>query len=177
MAGSDIRSAHLQTSGYVFKGRARVRALDVVGLSGADGTLEIWDTDEAPVDTGTYNRSGTTVTVTDTDHGLRTGDRVGISFETGTGGCGTNGNYPITVVDSDTFTLTDINSGTVTGDADCRYLGGKAGSQTPQWKATWRTSAGDIYFNGFNIPVEGLLCNIGVYIYVDELSSVNIYFA
>jgi hypothetical protein len=57
MAGSDIKSGHLHGSGFIFKGRARVRALDIVGTS-SEGTLEIWDTNTAPV-AGTYGRSGT----------------------------------------------------------------------------------------------------------------------
>ena len=175
MAGSDIKSGHLHSSGYIYKGRARIKALDVVGSSSA-GTMEVWDTLTAPVTSGTYGRSGTTVTVTDTDHGLTTGDVVGISFEPGTGGMATPGNYAITVVDADTFTLVDINSGTISNDPDCRYVTGTDGYNA-HWIATFHTSAGDTFYNGFNIPEEGLLCRLGVYVFAENLASINIYYA
>lgn len=175
MAGSDIKSGHLHSSGYIYKGRARIKALDVVGTS-STGTMEVWDTLTPPVTSGTYGRSGTTVTVTDTDHGLATGDVVGIAFDAGTGGMATPGSYAITVVDADTFTLVDINSGTVSNDPDCRYVTGVDGYNA-QWKATFHTSANDTFYNGFNVPEEGLLCRLGVYVYAENLASINIYYA
>lgn len=176
MAGSDVRSGHLHSSGYIYKERARVRAFDVVGTDTA-GILEIWDTDTPPVTSGTYVRSGTTVTVTDTAHGLTTDDVVGISFEPDSGVIATPGNYTITVVDADTFTLTDINSGTIANDPECRYVQSKGGGINSRWIATWHTSANDIFFNGFNVPDQGLLCRKGVYVYAENLDSVNIYYA
>ena len=175
MAGSDIKSGHLHSSGYIYKGRARVKAMDVVGSSSA-GTMEVWDTLTAPVTSGTYGRSGTTVTVTDTDHGLTTGDIIGISFEPDSGVNATNGNYEITVVDADTFTLVDINSGTIANDPDCRYVTGNDGYNA-QWKATFHTAASDTFYNGFNVPEEGLLCRLGIYVFSENLASINIYYA
>lgn len=175
MAGSDIKSGHLHSSGYIYKGRARVKAMDVVGTASA-GTMEVWDTLTAPVVSGTYGRSGTTVTVTDTAHGLTTGDVIGISFEPDSGVIATPGNYVITVVDDDTFTLVDINSGTISNDPDCRYVAGVDG-YSAQWIATFHTSANDTYYNGFNIPEEGMLCRLGIYVFAENLASINIYYA
>ena len=176
MAGSDVKSGHLHSSGYIVKDRARVKALDIVGTSSA-GVFEIWDTDVPPVTTGTYVRSTTTVTVTDTAHGLSTGDIIGISFEPDGGVIATPGNYEITVTDADTFTLTDINSGTIANDPDCRYVQSNGGGINAQWKATWHTAATDVFFNGFTVPSEGLLCRKGVYVYAVNLASINIYYA
>lgn len=175
MAGSDIKSGHLHSSGFIFKGRARVRGLDIVGSANA-GILEIWDTSVAPV-AGTYGRSGTTVTVSKTAHGLSTGDLVAISFEPDGGIIATPGNYVITVTDANTFTLTDINSGTIANDPVCRYAAGIVNGLPPYWLATYHTSATDIFFNGFQFPDEGILAKTGIYVFADDLESINIYYS
>ena len=66
--------------------------------------------------TGTYARSGTTITVTITGHGLVTGTRIYIEF---TSGAATTNSYTVTVVDEDSFTVVDTVSGATTGD--CRW--------------------------------------------------------
>jgi hypothetical protein len=62
---------------------------------------------------GTYSRGGTLITVTMTAHGMTTGQRVELDFTTG---AGTDGSYIVTVVDANTFTLTDTASGTTSGN-------------------------------------------------------------
>ena len=65
-------------------------------------------------DTGTYSRSGTTVTVSKTAHGWPNGGKVTLDFTTGGG---TDGDYTITsVADANTFTITDGASGTTSGN-------------------------------------------------------------
>ena len=63
--------------------------------------------------TGTYSRSGTTVTVTITAHGLTTATNYRVDITSGTA---TDGTYTITVVDANTFTYTDTVSGTTSGN-------------------------------------------------------------
>lgn len=63
---------------------------------------------------GTYARSDSTVTVTMPNHGIRDGLWVKLDFAAGTGGTASDGTYKVTVVDDDTFTLTDTASGTIT---------------------------------------------------------------
>lgn len=174
MPGSDVKTAHLHSSGYVTKHRTRLRALDVVGSAQA-GLLDIWDTDTIPV-AATYGRSGATVTVTKADHGLKTGDVIGISFEEDSGNIATPGNYEITVVNSSTFTLTDINEGTITNDPDCYYVFSETDGIHAGWLATYHTSASDIFYNGFNFPDEGVLAKKGLYVRAVNMSSLNFYF-
>ena len=63
--------------------------------------------------TGTYTRSGNTVTVTMTAHGMGTGQYVELNF---TSGSATDGYYQITVTDANTFTITDPASGATSGN-------------------------------------------------------------
>ncbi len=104
----DVKQGHLNESGFFVLGRNRVKA---VSFFGGGGTLVLFDTTSAPVSSSvTYAQSGTTVTVSKTSHGLVTGDVVGIHFDSNTGVSATDGNYSITRVDANSFTLTDINS-------------------------------------------------------------------
>ena len=66
--------------------------------------------------TGTYSRTGTTITVTISDHGLVTGTRIYIEFTSGTA---TTGAYTVTVTGTNTITLIDTVSGATSGD--CRW--------------------------------------------------------
>jgi hypothetical protein len=174
MGASDILSGHLHSSGFIRKARTRIKAFDVVGTSSA-GMLEFWDTTVAPT-AATYGRAAAVVTVTSVGHGLRTGNVVGISFEEASGVIATPGSYVITVTGDDTFTLTDINSGTIATSTVCRYVSNKQNGYDARWLATYHTSASDIFFNGFSLPDEGFLARIGVYVYADNLDSINVYY-
>lgn len=61
--------------------------------------------------TGTYTRSGTTITCTITSHGLTTGQTANLDFTTGGA---TDGIYVVTVTNANTFTVEDTVSGTIT---------------------------------------------------------------
>jgi hypothetical protein len=65
--------------------------------------------------TGTYARTSpsTTVTVTITAHGLKTGDQVFLDFTSGTG---LDGAYTVTVTNVNTFTVTTVASTTTSGN-------------------------------------------------------------
>lgn len=62
---------------------------------------------------GTYTRSGTTVTASITAHGLTNGTTYEVDI---TSGNGTDGEYVVTVTDANTITYTDTNSGTTSGN-------------------------------------------------------------
>jgi hypothetical protein len=166
---TDVKQAHINLSGFLVLGRTRVKALSYVGTSGA-GTLVFFDTATVPVSSGvTYGRTGTTVTVTKTAHGLVTGDTVGIHFEASPSA--TDGNYVITRVDANSFTLTDINSGTITGTPAAVYVSGGGA-----WLLTYESSASDIFNNAPEIPEDGVLALRGVYAYMDGIALANIYY-
>lgn len=61
---------------------------------------------------GTYSRTGTTITVTITNHGLTTGASIFLEFSSGTA---TTNNYIVTVTGTNTFTCTDTASGATSG--------------------------------------------------------------
>jgi hypothetical protein len=134
MMQTDVSSAHLNESGYAYVGRTRLRGF-TVGSTASGGAVNLWDTLVAPV-TGTYGQAGTTVTVTKVAHGLATGDRIGIVFAVdGSSISATNGNYIVTRLTADTFTITDINSRTITAPVNCQYVSA-ANNGTSQWHMT-----------------------------------------
>jgi len=62
---------------------------------------------------GTYSRSGTTITVTATAHGLVAGDLVDLDFTSGTAA---DGVYAVATAASGSFTVTSATSGTTSGN-------------------------------------------------------------
>ena len=158
---TDVKSGHLNNSGFVVLGRNRLKAVSMVGTATA-GTLDIFDTTTAPV-SATYE-----ITVTKTAHGLVTGDVVGLAFATASGSSGTNGNYSITRTGANTFTVTDINSGTI--------VAGTAAVYASLWLASYDTGAADLFGNFALIPGEGILVKNGIYLSMSNLLSANIYY-
>jgi hypothetical protein len=164
----DVKQGHLNESGFFVLGRNRVKA---VSFFGGGGTLVLFDTTSAPVTSSvTYAQSGTTVTVSKTAHGLATGDVVGIHFDANTGVSATDGNYSITRVDANSFTLTDINSRTITSTAAI-YVSG-----VNRWLMTYETHSTDEFQNAPLIPGEGVLAANGIYAYMSAIDSAQIYY-
>jgi hypothetical protein len=164
----DVKQGHLNESGFFVLGRNRVKA---ISFYGGGGTLVLFDTTSAPVSSSvTYAQSGTTVTVSKTSHGLVTGDVVGIHFDANSGVSATDGNYSITRVDANSFTLTDINSRTITSTA-ALYVSG-----VNRWLLTYETHATDEFQNAPLIPGEGVLVANGIYAYMSAIDSAQIYY-
>jgi len=164
----DVKQAHLNGSGIFVVGPTRIKGLSLTGTATA-GQLIVFDTITAPVTTATYGRSGATVTIAQTSHGLANGQVIGIDFAAGTGGTATNGNYAITVVNANSFTITDINSGNITASPTLVYSTGK-------WLMTYDIAAADSYNNSPVIPGEGVRADTGVYGYITNLTAANIYY-
>jgi hypothetical protein len=167
MMQTDVKQAHLNASGFMVLNRTRVRAISFTGSATA-GYVALFDTATAPVTTATYGRSSTTITVTQSAHGLTTGDTIGIDFAAGTGGTATNGNYVVTVTNSSTFTVTDINSGTITGSPAMVYAS--------RWLLSYDVAASDSFNNSPFIPGEGVVAVNGVYAQMSNVVACNIYY-
>jgi hypothetical protein len=164
----DVKQAHINASGILVPFGTRIKGISFTGTATA-GFVTLFDTVTAPVTTATYGRSGTTITVSSTSHGLATGQTIGIDFAAGTGGTATNGNYVVTVTNANTFTVTDINTGNITAGAAMTYSTGK-------WLMTYDVTASDTYNNAPIIPGEGVKTSTGVYAYISNVSAVNIYY-
>ena len=77
--------------------------------------------EEGSSQTGTYSQSGTTVTITITNHGLAIGDVVTIDY---TSGSATDGDFAIaTTADVNTFTVTAASSATNSGNVTVTLSG------------------------------------------------------
>ena len=164
---TDVVAGTLVESGFIYKQRTRVKGVSIKGDGTNAGLLQIFDTVTAPV-TATYGRAGTLVTVTKNSHGLKTGDTVGLSFAPGTGGSATDGNYPITKLTDNTFTITELNSGSITAGANCVYAS--------RWIMTFRIDIGDAYVNYWLIPGQGFLATNGIYLLITDLNAASIFY-
>lgn len=167
MMQTDVKAGHLNNTGFVVLGRTRLKAVSIVGTATA-GTLDIFDTITAPVTDATYARTTTTITVTKTAHGLVTGDVRGFSFASVSGSSATNGNYSITKTGANTFTLTDINSGSIAASTAMAY--------STLWVNSYDVGAGDLFGNYALIPGEGVVVKNGIYLIMTNITSANVYY-
>ena len=164
----DVKAAHLNSSGYLVNYGTRVKGISFTGTSSA-GYVTLFDASSVPVSASvTYAQSGTTVTVTKTAHGLTTGTIIGIHFVANSGVSSKDGTYSITRVDANSFTLTDINSRTITSTAAVYAVG--------RWILTYETAATDVFSNAPVIPGEGLRANTSVYAEMSNMDSVQIFY-
>ena len=166
----DVKSGFLNQTGFITPHeRIRIKSLAIRGTTSA-GQIDIFATDAAPV-AGTYGQSGTTITVTKADHGLSTGDKIGIAYTAGTGGTAMCGNPTITVTGDDTFTIPCINSFTITGGPACRYV-----TNGGAWLMTFTLAANDTFNNYFLIPGEGVLAEKKVYCSMSNIAEATIFY-
>jgi hypothetical protein len=164
----DVKQAHLNSSGYLVNFGTRIKAISFTGSATA-GYVVLFDASSVPVSSSvTYAQSGTTVTVTKTAHGLTTGTVIGIHFLSNSGVSATDGTYSITRVDANSFTLTDINSRTITSTAAVFAVG--------RWIATYEPAATDVFNNAPLIPGEGVRANTSVYAEMSNMDSVQIFY-
>jgi len=163
---TDVLSAHLNATGLMVNYRCRLKSIISIGSSTA-GTVNFYDDTVGPTSV-TYGRSGTTVTVTNNNHGLNTGDSVGLYFTAGTGGQATSGNYYITKLTANTYTITDLNSGSITA--------GATAYQSKRFLLSIDTNAAsDI--TTLLLPGEGMLAQNGIYAGLSNQTGITIFYA
>jgi hypothetical protein len=169
MMQTDVLSGHIHQSGYIVQQyRSRVKALSVRGSATA-GEIALFSTETAPV-AATYAQAGSVVTITKSSHGLITGDVIGISYQPGTGGAATSGNYEVTKLTDNTFTVVSPNPNTVTAGAVCNYV------VNGSWLLTLDLAAGDTFQNYFLFPGEGILCKQQCYALMTNLTTCTVFY-
>jgi len=162
----DVKTSKVQGVGFLFVGRVRLKQATVLG-NGTTGYIDFFDTATAPT-AATYGRSGSTVTVTSSGHGLSTGAKVGIAYVAASNVAPVSGNYSITVVDANTFTITDLNSGTIATSTVCNYVSGGG-----EWVLGINTGT-NLQPYQVLLPGEGALCQNGVYANSSNINSTQI---
>ena len=107
--------------------------------------------------TGTYARSGTTVTITAASHGLVNGDQVIADF---TSGAASDGMYTIANVTTNTFTITDAVSGTISAGETVYFTPFRFG------EGVWEECAQpgiNVKFDKDTMPVKLTFVDAGTY--------------
>ena len=168
----DVKAGHIDVSGFIVpNGRYRVKQITYQASGAGAGTVEVFDTTSAPV-SATYGRTGALVTITKNAHGLATGDSIGVGFSAAAGASATDGNYVITKVDANSFTITDPNSGTVTPGTACRYVDGDGG----RWLVSFSTLTSQTATVPVIIPGEGILAATGIYVSLTNTAFVTVFY-
>lgn len=171
---TDVVSKYTEVSALIELGRTRVKGFVCVPgatLTGLVGRLVLFDTDLYSTPRSiTYGRAVTTglITVTDTAHGLLTGDMVGLVLESGTGGTGTTGNYAVTVTGANTYTVIDVNGVSA-------VTAGAAGTAAKRWILTAKTIIGATAPTMLTLPGEGILAYYGIYAQLTNITSASVY--
>ena len=159
---TDVKAAHLNTSGVAYLGRTRLKGLLTIGSATA-GTVNIWDSTVA-AKAGTYSRTGNTVTVTITAHGLANGQAFGFAANDG---AASSGNFTVaSVANANAFTFTDtLNSGSTTGNC---------GTNT-RWMMSFDT-ANNQAETYLLLPGEGILAENGIVFGMNGQTSMTVFY-
>jgi len=144
----DVKTYHASASGTAVNYRTRLKQII---LSPATVSLRNFAVADPTVfKSGTWSRTGTTVTVTINDNGLTNGQRVFLDIAPGT--TMRDGVYEVSNVTTNTFTVTSATSGVASGTVTM-YTSILAEFDTYQTVSI-----------PIKIPGEGILCENGIYI-------------
>ena len=159
---TDVKAAHLNASGIAYVGRVRLKGLLTVGGATA-GVVNLWDSTAAALG-GTYSRTGNTVTVSITSHGLADGQAFGFAASTGNA---SSGNFTVAAVaNANAFTFTDtLNSGTTSGNC---------GINT-RWLMSFDT-ANNQAETYLLLPGEGILAEFGISVGLANQTSMTVFY-
>ena len=144
---SDVTSEHMSASGVAVSYRTRLKGA-IISANTSAATRNVVFANNSTL-TGTYNIPGsTTCTVTITNHGLATNDRVWLDFTTGTG---PDNLYVVTVTGTNTFTVTTTSLTT-------------SGNVTMYKKILMEVDAYNPTAFNVNVPGQGILATDGIYV-------------
>jgi hypothetical protein len=144
----DVKTYHASASGTAVNYRTRLKQ---IVLSPATVSLRNFAVADPTVSkSGTWSRTGTTVTVTINGNGLTNGQRVFLDVAPGTSM--RDGMYEVSNVATNTFTVTSATTGPATGTVTM-YTSIYAEFDTYQTVSI-----------PIKIPGEGILCENGIYI-------------
>jgi hypothetical protein len=111
MMQTDVKSYHASASGTATTNPVRLKNVTVSSATVSARNMAV--TDPTVKKTGTWSRTGTTVTVTINDNGLVNGQRVFLDVAAGT--TMRDGVYTVSNVTTNTFTVTSATSGVASG--------------------------------------------------------------
>jgi len=156
----DVKSYIAKESGTAVNYRTRLKGITVTSSTVSARNIAV--ADPTVVQSGTWSRSGTLVTVTITGNGLTNGDRVFLDVATGT--TMRDGVYTVSNVTANTFTVTSVTSGTANGTVDMYtklYLE----------LDTYNTIGLPV-----KIPGEGILCENGIFVGLGSSVTATIFY-
>ena len=158
----DVKSAHAQNTGLLAT-QAPVRLKSIAVTSATVSARNTAVCDPTVQESGTYARTSpsTTITVTMTNHGFTTGQRVFLDFTSGTA---RDGVYAVTVTGDDTFTCADVASTTTSGNVT-------AYSSIALEIDTYNTVGLPIL-----IPGEGIFCPNGIFVGCGSSVTATVYY-
>jgi len=156
---TDVSSEHMSATGVAVNYRTRLKGA-VISANTTAATRNVVFANNSTL-TGTYNIPGsTTCTVTITNHGLATGDRVWLDFTTGTA---TDNIYAVTVTGDNTFTVTTASLTT-------------SGNVTMYKKILMEVDAYNPTAFSVNVPGEGILAIDGIYVALPSSVTATVFF-
>jgi hypothetical protein len=156
----DVKSYHASASGNATTDPVRLKSITVT--TGTVSARNMAITNPAVFKSGTWSRTGTTVTVTINGNGLTDGQRVFLDVAAGT--TMRDGVYEVSNVTTNTFTVTSVTSGTATGTV---------------------TMYTDVYleidtFNTVGLPIkipgEGIYCPNGFFVGVGSSVTATVFY-
>ena len=156
----DVKSYLANQSSIAVNYRTRLKGVTVTSATVSARNIAI--ADPTVVKSGTWDRSGTLVTVTITNNGVADGDRVFLDVAAGT--TMRDGVYMVSNATQNTFTVTSVTSGTANGTVDMY-------TDILLELDTYNTIGLPV-----KIPGEGILCENGIFVGVGANVTATVFY-